>query len=336
MPFSIPKAGLIITADDYGISDSVNQGTLEAVRKGIVTSVHVMANLVTETAMEELKDTIIESGNRCGIGLHLNTTWGKAIIQKPASFKHSFDLSPMGDAGDYFVYRMLNTYEHNQTDFIEMKNELVAQYVRLGDLLNGDFPIDAISSHHNIHFWDADFLKIIKHIASDQKIPVRSPIRLTTDDQRPKPEDYPKKTKPLARIALKNLEGVSGGTLKLLLTAICAEKLHEHHNVLTEVYKLPAPKNNTGHWFGQPEWYAMEWFMHELNRLHMLSPGYVSEIYMHLSNSPDEGDHRWDYTMQNRFDEFSVISKASFIQKFNSEKERLSIRHGSYRDLLQG
>lgn len=335
MPFSLPKPGLIVTADDYGMSDSVNQGTLEGIRKGIVTSVHVMANLVTERAMEELKDTINETGNRCGIGLHLNTTWGKAIIQKPSSFKHNFDLSPMGDAGDYFVYRMLNTYDHNKTDLNEMKNELVAQYVRLGDLLNGDFPIDAISSHHNIHFWDADFLKIIKHIASDQKIPVRSPIRFTTDNQNPKPAEYPKKLKPLTRVAMKNLEGVSASTFKLLLTAICPEKLHEYYDVLTREYKLASPKNNTGHWFGQPEWYAMEWFMNEVSRLHTFSPGYVSEIYMHLSNSPDDGDHRWDYTMQERFEEFSVINKAAFVQKFNGEKERLGIQHGSYRELLK-
>lgn len=335
MPLPLPKAGLIVTADDYGMSDSVNQGTLEGIRKGIVTSVHVMANLVTERAMEELKDTISQTGNRCGIGLHLNTTWGKAIIQKPASFKHTFDLDPMGDTGDYFTYRMLNTYDHHLTDHIQMKNELVAQYVRLGDLLNGDFPIDAISSHHNIHFWDADFLKIIKHIASDQKIPVRSPVRLTTDDQNPKPADYPKKTKPLTRAALRNLESVSNSTLQLLLTAICPEKLHDYYAILTGDYKLDSPKNNTGHWFGQPEWYAMEWFMNELNRLHILSPGYVSEIYMHLSDSPEDGDHRWDYSMAERFDEYRVISTATFAQKFNSEKERLNIRHGSYRTLLQ-
>ena len=86
----MPTSGLIITADDYGLNKSCNAGIRKAVKKGVVTSVHIMMNLATTTDIKMLIQTIKESGNKCGIGLHFNTTFGKSIIQEEAIFKYKY------------------------------------------------------------------------------------------------------------------------------------------------------------------------------------------------------------------------------------------------------
>lgn len=336
MPASPKKAGLIVTADDYGLHESINRGILSAVRNGVVTSVHVMANLVTKNAMDDLKDAISDGGHVCGIGLHLNTTWGPALIQQEASFKHTWENESKDDGTAIYTYRDLNTYEHHKTDFEEMKREMVQQFITLADWVGGGENVDAISSHYNIHFWDAEFLKIIHYIAKDHVIPVRSPLRIDNDYRHPKASTYEGGIEPLLNSAANVwFSGLSGGTLRLLSAAASPKKLGKHSKILTEEFGLPSPRNMCGYWFGQPNWKVMEWLMQELNRLHQILPGYSSELFMHLSDSPENGDERWDYSMQKRFREFSVLNKVEFIQNFNRYKEELDIRHGSYRTVLQ-
>jgi len=330
------KPGLIITADDYGLHPNINRGIIAAVRGGIVSSVHVMANLVTKDEVKELQDAIHESGDVCGIGLHLNTTWGGAIIQKSATFKHSWDHDTHNPEDDFYSYRDLNTYAHNRTNFDEIKKEMVEQFVRLAGMVGGGKNIDAISSHYNIHFWDSNFLNIIYSIADAQKIPVRSPIRIDGDLREPKVNKYQNIAEQLLESAIRTVaKGLSGGTGQLMLTATKKKKLLEYHNLLTENWKLPSPRNMCGYWFGQPDWKVMEWFMTELKRLNAIVPGYNSELFMHLSDSPDGNDHRWDYSMQKRYKEFQVVNTIDFAQKFNKWKTDMGINHGSYRNILQ-
>lgn len=334
MPTTSP--GLIITADDFGIHENVNRGIIAAVRCGIVSSVHVMANLVTKDDILELQDAIHEGGGICGIGLHINTTWGKASIQKPATFKQLEKLAG-NPQSMFYHYRELDTYKHKQTDFDEMRKEMMEQFVTLAGMVGGGKNIDAISSHYNIHFWDLDFLNIIKDMAEAQKIPVRSPIRIDADQRSPKVDKYECIAEQLLESALRTFaKGLSGGTAKLMLTSTKKRKLQEYYNILTEIWELPTPRNMCPYWFGQPDWKVMEWMMRELNRLNALMPGYNSELFMHLSNSPDGDDHGWDYKLEKRYKEFQVVNTTDFAESFNRWKTTMNIHHGSYRKILQG
>ena len=63
---------LIVNADDFGLTNQVNRGILEAHRHGIVTSATLMANgEAFESAVE-----IARHAPDLGVGIHLNLTQG--------------------------------------------------------------------------------------------------------------------------------------------------------------------------------------------------------------------------------------------------------------------
>src|SRR5947199_8765588 len=66
---------LIVTADDFGLTEKVNQGIIEAHCRGIVTSTSLMANGgAFEHAVARARET-----PRLGIGAHLNLTQGPTV-----------------------------------------------------------------------------------------------------------------------------------------------------------------------------------------------------------------------------------------------------------------
>src|SRR5436853_7925313 len=66
---------LIVTADDFGLTEKVNQGIVEAHCRGIVTSTSLMAN---GGAFEDAVARTREAP-RLGIGAHLNLTQGPTV-----------------------------------------------------------------------------------------------------------------------------------------------------------------------------------------------------------------------------------------------------------------
>ena len=68
---------LIVTADDFGLTEKVNQGIIEAHCRGIVTSTSLMAN------GGAFDDAVARAGDapRLGIGAHLNLTQGPPVTR---------------------------------------------------------------------------------------------------------------------------------------------------------------------------------------------------------------------------------------------------------------
>src|ERR1700733_1674189 len=67
---------LIINADDFGMSQEVNEGTKKGIEQGIITSVSVMANMpFFEDAVRFLR-----KHPKVSVGLHFNITEGKPLI----------------------------------------------------------------------------------------------------------------------------------------------------------------------------------------------------------------------------------------------------------------
>lgn len=73
---------LIVNADDYGLSRSVNDGIERAHLEGVVTSTTVMANQAAAADVERLR----ERCPRLGVGVHLTLTLGKPLAP-PASVR---------------------------------------------------------------------------------------------------------------------------------------------------------------------------------------------------------------------------------------------------------
>ncbi|MCG8573391.1 MAG: ChbG/HpnK family deacetylase [Flavobacteriales bacterium] len=340
------KAGIIITADDYGLTDECNQGILKAVQRGMVTSVHVMVNMTSEAEMDDLKDAVSDGGHKCGIGLHLNTTYGPSLVQENASFKYRKGL---GDRKRFF-FKGLGDYAHlnaiRKKNRLKMEKELTTQFQTLSKWVGGDEKIDAISSHHNVHVWDRHFIRIINKLGKVAKIPVRSPVRWVTNNQNPDlgGYKYPGGYGPITKTGIKNIRKIikSPGTIELMSTGLPMRYKTQKacRDLIVEQGGGLSPRNNSGHWYGQPSLEALEWFMNTLVELNQKSEGYSSEIFTHLSNSAycskkPKIDSDWDYKLKKRKEEYDVLTDISTVQKFNALKEKVGILHGSYRTVLQ-
>ena len=68
--------GLIVNADDFGLSPGVSRGILRAHWEGIVTSTTFMVNFPWAAEMAGL----LRRAPRLGVGLHLNLTTGAPVL----------------------------------------------------------------------------------------------------------------------------------------------------------------------------------------------------------------------------------------------------------------
>jgi hopanoid biosynthesis associated protein HpnK len=71
-----PGRRLIVNADDFGLSDEVNQAVVEAHRDGILTTASLMVN---EAAAGEAARLAMENPG-LGVGLHLSLAYGRSAL----------------------------------------------------------------------------------------------------------------------------------------------------------------------------------------------------------------------------------------------------------------
>ena len=229
-----------------------------------------------------------------------------------------------------------------------MRKELTEQFKKVSALVGGDEKIDAISSHHNIHVWDARLVGIINSFARSAKIPVRSPVRWVTNKQKPDPPKYrdSKLFSPITTTGIMNMPKVVDALSTANLMSTGMPFRHKKQQKLRRQILRDgggySPINNCGHWYGQPSWNAVKWYLKSLSDLNekYKGGGYSSEMFTHLSNSSFCSDNRkidnnWDYDLKKRKKEYDVLTNIKFVQKFNALEEELNILHGSYRTVLQ-
>jgi predicted glycoside hydrolase/deacetylase ChbG (UPF0249 family) len=114
---------LIVNADDFGLTESVSSGILDAHRKGIVTSTTLMANVgAFDTAVSMSRRT-----PRLGIGVHLNLTAGEPVspaLSIPTLVNRSgrLHLSPG---------RLLRAIVTRQVNLVEVEAELRRQITKV-------------------------------------------------------------------------------------------------------------------------------------------------------------------------------------------------------------
>lgn len=155
---------LIINADDFGLTEGVNQAIIDLAAIGTLSSTTVMVNMPFANQAIKLKECPSFS-----IGLHFNLTEGKPIsnVQK---------CSSLVDAeGNFYTYstfiKKLKNGAIKQEHILE---ELQAQYNKLTEILNCS--PSHIDSHQNIHK-QMQVAKILIHF-SNQKAPQKLKLRL--------------------------------------------------------------------------------------------------------------------------------------------------------------
>ena len=146
---------LIVNADDFGLSDGVTQGILDAMKRGIVTSTTMMVNMPgTQGAA-----AIARENPNLAVGLHVNISLGSPLTNGPSLTENGMFLKPSALGSD------------DRYDEEELYQEMRAQYHRFVEL-TGRTPTH-MDSHLYAHQKFTKASCAIRRLAEEEKLPVR-------------------------------------------------------------------------------------------------------------------------------------------------------------------
>jgi chitin disaccharide deacetylase len=131
---------LIVNADDFGRSDSINQAILRAHRDGILTTASLMVN---EPAFEDAV-ALARDNPALGVGLHLTLLCGHSALSQAeipglVKTRGEFSSNPAGAGFRYFIQRGLRS---------QLQQEIHAQFQKFRATR---LPLDHVNGHLHIH-----------------------------------------------------------------------------------------------------------------------------------------------------------------------------------------
>jgi hopanoid biosynthesis associated protein HpnK len=161
-----PRRRLIVNADDFGLSASVNAAVIRAHRDGILTTASLMVN---EAGFEEAVQLARENP-RLGVGLHLTLLMGHSALPPAAipglvNTAGRFSDSPAGVGMNYFFKRGLRA---------QLRAEIHAQFKKFQDT---GLPLDHVNGHLHLHLHPVIFQILM---ADAEPLGIRH-LRLTRD-----------------------------------------------------------------------------------------------------------------------------------------------------------
>lgn len=155
-PAEGPKV-LIVNADDFGLTEGVSRGILEAHRNGIVTSTTLLVNrAIPRAQVEEIK------ASRLGVGVHLNLTHGTPVAAPRR-------VPSLVDAEGRFVRDAREAAARAKVD--EARIELGTQIDVFRGIM-GRFPTH-LDTHHHVGRFEP-ILEVVLDFARALRVPVRS------------------------------------------------------------------------------------------------------------------------------------------------------------------
>jgi len=150
--------GLIVNADDFGLTPGVNRAIIEAHTQGIVTSATLMANMPALAEAVELA----KAHPSLGVGLHFNLTQGRPVSEANKV------RSLLNAAGEFLgtSTKLARRSLLGQLDLAEVRRELCAQ---LESLEATGLTITHVDSHKHAHAWPA-IMHVIEQTLEDYNI----------------------------------------------------------------------------------------------------------------------------------------------------------------------
>jgi hopanoid biosynthesis associated protein HpnK len=135
-----PVRRLIINADDFGRSDSINEAVIRAHQEGVLTTASLMVN---EKAFEPAVD-LARKNPRLGVGLHLtllcgHSSLGREQIPGLVNAQRQFSNNPGGVGARYFFQSSLRE---------QLRAEIRAQFKKFRDT---GLLLDHVNGHLHLH-----------------------------------------------------------------------------------------------------------------------------------------------------------------------------------------
>lgn len=161
---------VIVNSDDFGISDGVNRGIIEAHHNGILSSTCTMSNMPSAAAGIKLAQS---TAPKLGVGLHLTLSFG-APVSAPKR------VPSLVFSGGQFAqnYQQLMGKLPTYTDE-DLETEMQAQFDHFVDLA-GCLPTH-IDSHHRAAFVNPASFEVMCSLCAEHDLPMRRPAWL--DDE---------------------------------------------------------------------------------------------------------------------------------------------------------
>ncbi|MDR3459285.1 MAG: hopanoid biosynthesis-associated protein HpnK [Verrucomicrobiae bacterium] len=163
---SLETRRLIVNADDFGLSSSVNAAVIRAHREGILTTASLMVN---EPGFDEAVK-LAKENPRLGVGLHLTLLMGHSALPPEkipglVNARGEFSNHPVGVGMAYFFKRSLRA---------QLRAELRAQFEKFHAT---GLALDHVNGHLHLHLHPVVF-KILMEDADTLRI---RHLRLTRD-----------------------------------------------------------------------------------------------------------------------------------------------------------
>jgi hopanoid biosynthesis associated protein HpnK len=144
---------LIVNADDFGRSHSINQAVIRAHREGILTTASLM---VTEEGFDEAV-ALARENSQLGVGLHLTLLCGHSalapkLIPGLVDPQGRFSDDPAGVGFRYFWQRNLRP---------QLQAEMQAQFEKFRST---GLPLDHVNGHLHLHLHPTVFGILMAHV----------------------------------------------------------------------------------------------------------------------------------------------------------------------------
>jgi predicted glycoside hydrolase/deacetylase ChbG (UPF0249 family) len=149
---------LVINADDFGLSEGINRGIIEAVQAGGVSSVSLMVGMpASDDAVERAR----AAGRSLGVGLHLALTLGRPLTSARSLIHPATgEFAPPG--------RLLARALAGRLRAGDVEAECRAQLARLRAT---GLRVTHLDSHHHVHAWPG-IHRVVRAVARADGIPI--------------------------------------------------------------------------------------------------------------------------------------------------------------------
>ena len=155
MPSHAPIRRLVVNADDFGRSASINEAVVRAHREGILTTASLMVN---EPACAEAV-AMARENPKLGVGLHLTLLCGHSALPRKSipslvNERQEFGNSPVEVGLRYFARRGVRE---------QLRQEMGAQFDRFHAT---GLKLDHVNGHLHLHLHPTVFGLLMEHSAA--------------------------------------------------------------------------------------------------------------------------------------------------------------------------